>query len=88
MRGNGLDITTTTTATATIAAAAAASTATTTTTTTMTNTCRAKNIHAPLMEFMYLAFARMPGDSFRWRLRSLLLCSCDVLRALINSLVC
>ena len=88
MRGNGLDITTTTTATIAAAAAASTATTTTTTTTTMTTTCRAKNIHAPLMEFMYLAFARMPGDSFRWRLRSLLLCSCDVLRALINSLVC
>ena len=29
----------------------------------------------------------MPGESYRRRLRSLLLC-CDVFRALINSLVC
>ena len=42
----------------------------------------------PLLEFMYLVFARMPGESYRRRLRSLLLCWCDVLRAIINSLVC
>ena len=30
----------------------------------------------------------MPGDSYRRRLRSLLLCLYDVFRALINSLVC
>jgi len=36
---------------------------------------------------MYLVFTRMPGQSYRRRLRSLLL-SCDVFRALINSLVC
>ena len=30
----------------------------------------------------------MPGESYRTRLRSLLLCLCDVFRALINSLVC
>ena len=30
----------------------------------------------------------MPGESYRWRLRSLLLCLCYVFRALINSLVC
>ena len=40
----------------------------------------------PLVEFMYLVFTCMPGESYcRW-LRSLLLCSCDVFRALINSL--
>ena len=37
---------------------------------------------------MYLEFTRMPGESYRRRLRSLLLCLCDVIRALINSLVC
>ena len=37
---------------------------------------------------MYLVFTRMPGESFRRRLRSLLLYLCDVFRALINSLVC
>ena len=40
------------------------------------------------MGFMYLVFTRMPGESYRRRLRSLLLCLCDVFRALINSLVC
>ena len=42
----------------------------------------------PLVEFMYLVFTRMPGESYRRRLRSLLLCLCDVFRTLINSLVC
>ena len=37
---------------------------------------------------MYLVSTRMPGESYRRRLRSLLLCLCDVFRALINSLVC
>ena len=42
----------------------------------------------PLVEFMYLAFTRMPGESYcRW-LRSSLLCLCDVFQALINSLAC
>ena len=40
----------------------------------------------PLVEFMCLIFTRMPGESYRRRLRSLLLCLCDVFRALINSL--
>ena len=31
-----------------------------------------------LIEFMYLVFTRMPGESYRGRLRSLLLCMCDV----------
>ena len=38
---------------------------------------------APLVQFMYLVFTRMPV-SYRRRLRSLLLCWCDVFRALIN----
>ena len=37
---------------------------------------------------MYIVFTRMPGESYRRRLRSLLLYICDVFRALINSLVC
>ena len=41
----------------------------------------------PLVEFVWLVFTRMPGDSYRRRLRSLLR-FCDFLRALINSLVC
>ena len=46
-------------------------------------------VYDPLVEFMYLVFTRMPGESYRRRLRSLLLCICDVFRAaLINSLVC
>ena len=41
----------------------------------------------PLVEFMYLGFTRMPGESCcRW-LRSSL-CLCDALQALINSIVC
>ena len=42
----------------------------------------------PLGEFMYLVFTRMPGESCRRRLRSLLSCLCDVFRALISSPVC
>ena len=42
----------------------------------------------PPVEFMYLVFTRMPGESYRRRLRSLLLYLCYVFRALINSLVC
>ena len=41
----------------------------------------------PLVQFMYLVFIRMPGESYRRRLRSLLLCLCDVFQVLINSLV-
>ena len=42
----------------------------------------------PLVEFRYLVFTRMPGESYGRRLRSLLLYLCYVFRALINSLVC
>ena len=42
----------------------------------------------PLVEFMFLVFTRVPGESYSSRLRSLLLCLRYVLRALINSLVC
>ena len=42
----------------------------------------------PLVEFMYLVFTRMPGESSRRRLGSLLLYLCYVFRVLINSLVC
>ena len=42
----------------------------------------------PLEEFMCLVFTRMPGESYRRRLRSSLLCACDDFRVLINSLVC
>ena len=40
----------------------------------------------PLVEFMYLVFTRMPGESYRRRPWSLLLCLCDVFRALIKTL--
>ena len=40
----------------------------------------------PLVEFMYPVFTRMSCESYGRRLRSLL-CLCDDLRALINSLV-
>ena len=42
----------------------------------------------PLVEFMSLVFTRMPGESYRRPLRSLLLYLYYVFRALINSLVC
>ena len=42
----------------------------------------------PLVELMYLVFTRMPGESYRRRLLSLLLSLRDVFRALINSLAC
>ena len=41
-----------------------------------------------LVVFTYLVFTHMAGESYRRRLRSLLLYLCYVLRALINSLVC
>ena len=41
----------------------------------------------PLAEFMYLVFTRMPSEEYRRWLRSLLLCLCDALWVLINSLV-
>ena len=42
----------------------------------------------PLVEFMYHVFTRMPGESYRRRIRSLLLSLYYVLRALVNSLLC
>ena len=41
----------------------------------------------PLVQFTYVVFTRMPGESYRSPLRSWL-CLRDVFRALINSLVC
>ena len=41
-----------------------------------------------LVEFMYLVFTHMPGESYHRWLGSLLLYLCYVLRTLINSLVC
>ena len=40
------------------------------------------------VEFMSLVLTRMPGESYRRRLRSLLFCLCDVFRTPINSLGC
>ena len=42
----------------------------------------------PLVEFMYLVFTRMPGESYRGRLRSLLLYLRYVFPAVIISPVC
>ena len=52
------------------------------------NEAQSARVDVPLVEFMYLVFTRMPGESYRRRLRSLLLYLCYVFRALINSLVC
>ena len=38
----------------------------------------------PLVKLMYLVFTRMPGESYRGRLRSLLLYVCYIFRALIS----
>ena len=37
-----------------------------------------------LVEFIYLVFIRMPGESFCKPLGSFLLCLCDIFQALIN----
>ena len=50
-----------------------------------------QNEDVPLVEFMYLVFTRMPGESYRRRLRSLLLFLCYVFRAdelMLNVLRC
>ena len=52
------------------------------------NVTRSNNENVPLVEFMYLVITRMPGESYRRRLRSLLSYLCYVFRALINSLAC
>ena len=46
-----------------------------------------KNEDVPLMEVMYLVFTRTPDESYRRRLRSLLLYLCCVFRVQINSIV-
>ena len=38
----------------------------------------------PLVEFMYLVFTRMPGESYRRRLMSLLLYLCYVINSLVS----
>ena len=40
-----------------------------------------------MVEFMYLVFTCMPGESYHRRLKSLLYL-CYIFRALINSLAC
>ena len=35
-----------------------------------------EELYLPLVEFTYLVFTRMPGESYRRRLRSLLSCLC------------
>ena len=50
--------------------------------------CIYTHANVPLVEFMYLAFTRVPGESYRRRLSYLLLYLCYVFRSLINSLVC
>ena len=47
-----------------------------------------KEKKVPLVEFMYLVFTRMPGESCLGRLRSLYMYLCHVFQALINSPVC
>ena len=42
----------------------------------------------PLVECMYLVCTHIPLQSYRRRLRSLFLRSCDVFRTLIYSVVC
>ena len=42
----------------------------------------------PPVELIYLVFTRMPGESYRRRVTSLLLCLCDIFLALMDSLVC
>ena len=42
----------------------------------------------PPVEFMYLVYTRMPDESYRRRIRSLLLNLYCVFRALINFLEC
>ena len=46
-----------------------------------------QHVDVPLVEFVYLEFTRMPGESYCRRLRCLLLRLCDVFRALINSML-
>ena len=48
--------------------------------------CTSGGVYVPLVEFMYLVFTRMPGESYRRRIGSLLLYLGYVFRALINSL--
>ena len=51
-------------------------------------TIKTSNEDVPLVEFMHLVFTRMPGASYRRRLKSLLLYLCYVFPAVIISPVC
>ena len=51
------------------------------------STIGTSSVCTPLVEFLYLVFTRMPGESYRRRPRTLLP-SCGVFRVPINSLVC
>ena len=42
----------------------------------------------PLLDVTYPVFTRLPGESYRRRLRPLLLCLCDIFWVLINSCAC
>ena len=42
-------------------------------------------VDVPFLKFMYFVFTCMPGESYHRRFGSLLLCSWDVFRDLINS---
>ena len=50
--------------------------------------CRQTALHFKVVGCVCLAFTPMPDKSYRKRLRFVLLCLFDVIRALINSLVC
>ena len=51
----------------------------------LTRTQSTSGTSVPLVELMYIVFTRMPGESYRRRLRPLLLCLCDDFQALIIS---
>ena len=53
-----------------------------------TDNIKGKNEDVPMMEFMYVVFTHMPGESYCRQRGSLLLYLCYVFWALINSLVC
>ena len=56
-----------------------------------TSTWRDTNLHfedVPLVEFMYLVFTCMPGESYCTGLKSLLLYLCYIFQVLTPSLVC
>ena len=48
--------------------------------------CTSGGVYVPLVEFMHLVFTRMPGGSYRRRLRFSLLYLRDVFRAFVTVL--